>query len=291
VYDGARDPSEKKTRNLIDGCVEVVARMADAADRVAFAAADSDPRFGARTSGDILRQTPETARRAAYALNDGLIDVSESIVNLLDLRTWDCDRQMQFTAVGETRTGTAYPSRLQSETDIVNATRRFINSGRNRGTTLGTLLRHLGPQTSYTNDELKAVISRHFLVDGDLILPAGDNAAPKAAGLPDSIEAHLKALGYTEVRHDVPLERLGEGATPARMVAYEDGRPAILVYKVVSGRLSNPAVEEDARFEAEALSRSHKPRFIYLTDGTSNRYIDVALDRVIADLPHAGSPA
>src|SRR5262245_48534609 len=81
--------SPRQPRNLIDGCVEIVARLADTADRVAFATADNDPRFGARSSGDVLREAPETYRRAAYALNDGLIDVNDSIIDLLDLRNWD----------------------------------------------------------------------------------------------------------------------------------------------------------------------------------------------------------
>jgi hypothetical protein len=278
-------------RDIIEGCVEVVARITDAAEHVVNAGADADPRYGARTSGDVVRQSPAFLERATYALNDSLRDVNESVTDLLDIRAWERGGRRRRTRVSRDSTApaTASEADLVSEEEVVVEARYFVNRGRYRGATLSGLVRHLRSRTSWSDDQLEAVIARHFVVEDDLVLPAG--RASTAADLPDSIEDHLRALGYDDLRRNVRLERLDDTAPPAELVAYHADQPSVIVHRVSRGHLVDAVTIENARFQAKALSQTATPEFIYLTDGTVNRYFSIAEDRIVTELPKASGGA
>jgi hypothetical protein len=278
----------RRPANLIEGCIDIVARLTDTAERTVNTAIDSDPRYGATRSGDVVRQAPDTICRTAMALNDGLVDLGATLVNCLDLRTWE--RWFGFGASNTDRTRPVVERAVAepvSESALVNESRSYISRGPNPGATLDGLVRHLRPLAPLSDVELHAFVTRNFLVDGDLVFPPDDAGLAAAAGLPDSVEAHLRALGYEDLRRDVPLERAGSDAPCARMVAYKDGTPTILVFRTSTGGLGDALVDEDARFQAKALSRVAAPGFVYITDGVANRYISLDEDRVIAQLPRA----
>lgn len=292
AYDYRSTPYRRPPANLIEGCIDILARLTDTAERTVNAAVDSDPRFGATRSGDVVRRTPDTICRTAMALNDGLVEVGNSVVRCLDLRTWE--RLCGFGDCTSAERPRTFADRVvvepASESDLVNEARTYIRRGPNPGATLDGLVRHLRPAATLSDPELQAFVSRNFLVDRDIVFEADETGVAVAAGLPDSVEAHLRALGYDDLRRDVPLERAGSDAPCARMVAYKDGAPAILVFRTTAGRLGDPLVDEDARFQAKALSRVAGPRFVYITDGAANRYLSLDEDRVVPELPRAKSP-
>jgi hypothetical protein len=282
-----RGRSECPPRNVVEGYVEIVAQLTDAAEHVVSAVLDNSPWFGARRSADTVRHTPEAVRQAALAWNDGMINVSNAIVDFLDLRNWDRSRAADCRHSRETNR-TVSGDRHSSEAEIVEIARRFIVRGRYRGATLDGLIEHLRLQTSLPDDELSAIIKRHFLVDDDLVFSSRDEGTAESSDLPDSVEAHLRALGYSDIRRDVPLERLDHSGPRARMVAYEGGKAVVLVYLAPRRRLTDAAMDEDARFQAKALSKTASPKFIYLTDGRFNRFVSVEDGRVVESLPRAG---
>lgn len=274
--------------SLLEGYIDIVARLVDAADRAAGVAAEYDPRFRARSPGDAMRQTPEAVWRAALTLNDGIVDAAENFVGLFDLR--NMARRRMAPEAGRTNDGPRRESDRQSESEIVREVQRIINRGRHRGTTIETVIREIGPITNESNASLSAIIARHFVVDSDLVFSGRREPDAAKSDLPDSIEAHLKALGYDDVRHNVRLERLGDDQPRARMVAYTKDKPIVLVFRVASAREADAVADEDARFEARALSRSATPRYIYVTDGVVNRYLDLEADRMIPELPRSNPP-
>ena len=284
--DGLRRRRLRQPRTLISGYINLVGRMADAAEQAAFGVVDSDPRFDARTSGDVLRQTPDALRSAALAVNGGLLDVNDAIVDFLDLRNWtysDVTWPM-WDPAGKMRTRAPGDADVASDADIVREARATIRRTPHQGILLSDLVSSLAGRTDRSEDDIKTIIGRHFVLDGDLVRTATPG---RRQALPAAIEAQLKALGYTDLRRNVPLERLDDPAATARLVAFENDKPMVLVYVVVTGQLGDPLVDAEARFEAKALSRTSSARYVYLTSGAVNRYLDVENELVLAELPRA----
>jgi hypothetical protein len=295
-----RPISAAPLRDIVDGYVEVVASLADAAGRLSNAAIDNDPCVGARTNGDVLRQTPDAVERTAFALNDELISAQQRIVDFLDLRNWDFRRSADRPDLREPAlderglnerefsVGTA-PNRAASERDIVVAARGFLNRSPLRSATLDGLTKYLRRVLPVADHDLHSVVERNFRVDRDLVFLAHSTA--EGVGLAQSVEAHLRALGYNDLRRDVPLERLEGTDASARLVAYDGNEPAVVVALVARGRLNDALDQDHARVQAKSLSKTSEPRYVYLTDGSANLYLDVETGTPIAELPRASGTA
>ncbi|MDJ0825415.1 MAG: hypothetical protein QNJ16_07925 [Rhodobacter sp.] len=263
---------------LVDSYVEGYARLADAAGRVAGAYADYDPRIGARSPGDVVRQLPETARQAMRELSSGLVSVADAAEGYVEAVA-DIARPQNLR--GGTRKGT--------DAQILYECRLYLARGRYRGLSLDRLIDKLGEIEDYTKDDLRQLIEKHFVVEDGLVLRSRSSTEKAPLDMPQSVEDHLKALGYTDLREDVELERLDDDKETARLVAYVNDVPAVLVHVCPFGMTRKDYVQDDAGFAAKALSRSQAARYVYITDGVNNAYLDVAADELIDALPAAGT--
>jgi hypothetical protein len=281
------DEGRGRPAGILSGYIDAVALLADAAGRLGDTFEDNDPRLDARTPGDVVRNLPGTYRRAVLALNDGLIDA-------LDLRNYPaCSRHaadpgdIEVVPTAARSTPVREPSRGMVEAQLVASARKFMLRLSQGGATLDDLVHHLRPLTELSDPAISELITRHFLVDGDLVLLCRADTQRTDDGVPDLLRDYLKALGYDDCRRDVELERIADKSLKAYLVAYKDGVPMVLVYRTPAGQVAVPEMLERARFQARALTRDKGPRYLYLTDGRFNKYFDDRSGQVVAELQRA----
>lgn len=292
-YPAQATPGRRRPLGGPEGYFDMVASLGDAAEDAARSLTgqrswrrDSGARGGSSRPYDAVTER-------ILDLNDALVEVGEGIIDFLDVRKWSGGSAHPVANPFRARRRES-PHKLY-ENELVDEARHYISRGDRRGATLDGLIRYLEPASDLSRGDLERLIERHFVVDGDLVFLSDDHTLAAAAGLPDSTEAHLRALGYDDLRRNVRLERLDDDSPSARLVGYVNDNPVVLVFVAPLGRVDDPFVEEDARFQAKALSRDATPQIVYITDGATNRYLSLEDDRVLSEIPPAshaaGSPA
>jgi hypothetical protein len=284
--DESTDELSSFMADIVRGYTQTFASLVDTAERLTDVVYMNDPRIGAATSGDIVRNLPHALYRAARQLNEEWLAARDRMGERFDMSPWS-RRHAAHRSTAETFHEPA--ASTQSERRILAAARSFMARSAQKGVTLAGLMKHLRAATPYVDSELKSALDRNFtVVDDDLVY----DVVPSSEAPIQSIEEHLCALGYTDLRRDVAIDPRDPTSKRAELVAFQNGVPAILVSLVPLGQTDDPIAVERASFHAKLLSHGGgAARYVLLTDRRTNRYLDVQTSCLVAELPKATSTA
>ncbi|MCW3053205.1 MAG: hypothetical protein JWN14_2375, partial [Chthonomonadales bacterium] len=134
-------------------------------------------------------------------------------------------------------------------------------------------------------DIIRSVVLRNFVSNGTVVRnqPApGEN--PLQNPVVQRMQQALTELGYTDLRADCPLMAMPDTQEKAALVAFDGDTPLVLCYPAARS-VNSPQEREAARFQAATISDAKSARFVWVSDGVSNYYLDTERDVAIAALP------
>lgn len=269
-------------RGLFLAGIEGAGALADATQEFASRAVQNQPFSRSRTLGDALRETPETLN-AAMAPNNALIDLPRRMVDAF---------YREYPAASGQRTGSGSAYRSEPETPesiIVTTTQEYLDGIPQGGALVSSVVNHVALTTGYPLDIIRTVVLRNFVSNGVVMRNQPPEEAPAHTNpIVARMQQTLADLGYADLRTDCPLLALPDTEEKAALAAFESGAPLVLCYAAHSA--NSPREREAARFQAAALSPDKAARYVWVSDGARNYYLDTERDVAIAALPaHASS--
>ncbi|MEM6479520.1 MAG: hypothetical protein AAF647_10800, partial [Pseudomonadota bacterium] len=182
----------------------------------------------------------------------------------------------------------AFESSEETEADkLIRAGKLFIERTEFKRASFDGLTAFLtGRAKDMSAADIGALIKDNFSVDGDGFVTLA-TAKAASVSLPDSVTDHLASVGFTTIKADVEYTISDEEKPSTATVALsESGKSGVLYYRV-AGNVDRPETAENARVVAQALGKSMTVACIYMTNGTSNKYIDPKNGKTLDKLPTA----
>lgn len=269
-------------RGLFLAGIEGAGALADATQDFVTGAVQRQPFSTSRTVGDVLREAPETLD-AVIAPTNELINLPRRMVDAF---------YKEYNSAPTQRAGAGARRATTSPEDVIFTTAQaYLDSIPQGGALVSSVVNHVALTTGYPPDIIRTVVLRNFVSNGTVVRnqPA-DQAHPHQNPIVQRMQQTLAGLGYTDLRHDCPLAALPDAQEQAALVAFDGDTPLVLCYPAATSA-NSPQEREAARFQAAAISPDKTARFVWVSDGTANYYLDTERDIAIAALPPNTAPS
>jgi len=293
-----RDRSEEPRPNIIEDLLNVqrglfiagiegASAMADVTQNFLTGAVQRQPFSASRSVGDVIRETPEMLAGALPTPNE-MINMPRRVVDAF-YREYNGSSAPRPGAPSTGASGYGaggYRQQTDSpESTIFTSAQTYLNSIPQGGALLSSVVNHVALTTGYPIDIIRSVVLRNFVSNGTVVRnqPApGEN--PLQNPVVQRMQQALTELGYTDLRADCPLLAMPDTQEKAALVAFDGDTPLVLCYPAVRS-VNSPQEREAARFQAATISDDKSARFVWVSDGVSNYYLDTERDLAIAALP------